>query len=186
MKLKSISILLLSTLVFMACNSSAKFEVSKGKVGKLNAKTQVKDIRNLFKNDSVVVNLSEGALGDNYFSDEDEYKVYEKGGKHLLTITPKEQLDSTSTIKSVEIFDERFEAESGLHLKSTFAEINLNNNISKVESTLTSATLFIDELNATLAIDKQELGLKPFSTQKVTLDQIPDLAKIKTFVIWFN
>ena len=52
--------------------------------------------------------------------------------------------------------------------------------------TLRSVTLFVDELNATMAIDKSELGLSSFSSQKVSLAQIPDLAKIKSFVVWFN
>ena len=43
----------------------------------------------------------------------------------------------------------------------------------------------MDELNATIAIDKEELGLRDFSTQKVSLEQIPDLAKMKSFVVWF-
>jgi len=76
--------------------------------------------------------------------------------------------------------------ETGLNIRSSFAEINLNNNINKIESSLSSATLFIDDLNATIAIDKEELGLKGFSSQKVTLDQIPDLAKMKSFIVWFN
>jgi hypothetical protein len=46
--------------------------------------------------------------------------------------------------------------------------------------------LFIDELNSTIAIDKEELGLKQIITQKVSLDQIPDLAKMKSFIVWFN
>jgi hypothetical protein len=37
-----------------------------------------------------------------------------------------------------------------------------------------------------MTIDKEELGLKDFSIQKVSLEQIPDLAKIKSFVIWFD
>ena len=139
-----------------------------------------------FKNDSIVKVLSEGAKGDNYFQEDDKYYIFEKGGKHLLTIVPKEQLDSTSTIKSIEIFDQRFKTKSGLNINSTFQEINTNNKVNKVETSFTSATLFLDELNATIAIDKEELGLKEFSTEKVNIDQIPDLAKMKSFTIWFN
>jgi len=118
--------------------------------------------------------------------DDDEYLIYQKGGKHLLTIVPKEQLDEESTLKSIQIFDDRYKTEGGININSTFKDINANANISKVESSFTSATLFIDELNATIAIDKEELGLKEFSLQKVTQEQIPDLAKIKAFTIWFN
>ena len=64
--------------------------------------------------------------------------------------------------------------------------MNANNNINRIESTFFTATLFIDDLNATIAIDKEELGLKDFTTQKVTLEQIPDLAKMKAFIVWFN
>lgn len=185
--MKKTNLLTLILLVLLsACSGNKKFEISKGKVGYLTTKTTINDLNDLFKNDSIVSNLSEGSLGENYFQNDDEYHVYEKGGKHLLTIVPKEQLDSTSTIKSVQIFDNRFKTDKGLNLGSTFSEINLNNNINKVETSLSSATLFIDELNATIAIDKQELGLKPFSNQQVTKDQIPDLAKMKSFIVWFN
>jgi hypothetical protein len=175
-----------SMLVFVSCNSSEKFKIEKGNVGHLNTQTTVQEFKKIFKNDSIVSSLSEGALGDNYFQDDDEYLIFEKGGKHLLTIIPKEQLDSTSTIKSIQIFDERYITESRLSLKSTFSEINANIKIAKIETSFSSAILFIDELNATITIDKDELGLKPFGTQKVVKEQIPDLAKIKSLIVWFN
>lgn len=184
MKKKILFIAVLSLLY--SCSSGEKYEIKKGKVGYLTLKTTVQELREIFKNDSVVSNLSEGALGDNYFQDDDKYLIYEKGGKHLLTIIPKDQLDSTSTIKSVQVFDNRFKTETGLNLSSTFAQINLNNTIDKIESSFSSATLFIDELNATIAIDKEELGLRAFSNEQVTIDQIPDLAKMKSFTVWFN
>jgi len=99
---------------------------------------------------------------------------------------PKEQLDSTSTIKSIEIHDERFKTLSGISINSSFSEINVSNTIHKIERTFSSATLFLDNLNTTITIDNEELGLKEFSTQKVTKEQIPDLAKMKTFIVWFN
>lgn len=172
-------------LTFYQCSNS-KFDIAKGKVGPLTTKTTVQELDKLFKNDSIVKVLSEGAKGDNYFQEDDKYFIYEKGGKHLLTIVPKEQLDSTSTIRSIEILDSRYKTKSGLNINSNFQDINVNNKINKVETSFTSATLFLDELNATIAIDKEELGLKEFSTQKVSIEQIPDLARIKTFTVWFN
>ena len=176
-------LVLLSSII--SCSDSQKFVIEKGKVGHLTTKTIVKELPDIFKNDSIVANLSEGALGDNYFQDDDEYLIYNKEGKHLLTIVPKEQLDSTSTIKSIQIFDDRFKTTTGLNIRTSFSDIRANNIIDKIESSFYSATLFIDELNATIAIDKEELGLKAFSNQKVTLEQIPDLAKIKSFIVWF-
>ena len=182
---KSFLPLIIVSLIIIGCSNHDKFIISKGKVGLVTTKTTIKDLNKLFENDSIVENLSEGALGDNYFQDDDEYLVFEKGGKHLLTIVPKEQLDSTSTIKSIEIHDERFHTKEGINIFSNFSEINASN-LLRPESTLKSVTLFVDELNATIAIDKEELGLRDFSSQKVSLGQIPDLAKMKSFVVWFN
>jgi len=169
----------------MSCTNNDKFKVEKGKVGLITTKTTVKELGSIFENDSLVSSLSEGALGDDYFQDDDKYFIYEKGGKLLLTIVPKEQLDSTSTIKSIEIHDDRFKTKAGINLKSNFSEINAITSL-RPESTLQSVTLFVDELNATMTIDKEELGLRDFRTQKVSIAQIPDLAKIKSFVVWFN
>lgn len=176
----------LITVVFVSCNDHSKFVIEKGKVGKLTSETTIKDLNTIFAKDSIVSTLSEGALGDDYFQDDDSYQIYEKGGKHLLTVVPKEQLDSTSTIKRVEIHDSRYHTKQNVNLNSTFSEINANNPKIRVESTLQSVTLFLDEINATVAIDKKELGLSDFSTQKITLEQIPDLARMKSFIIWFD
>lgn len=173
-------------LTVIGCSNKNKFTIEKGKVGEVTSETTVKELKTIFKNDSIVTSYSEGALGDDYFQDDDKFKIFEKGGKHLLTIIPKEQLDSTSTIKSIEIHDSRYKTENGINLNSTFSEINANNANLRVESTLQSVTLFLDEINATIAIDKEELGLRDFSTQNVSLEQIPDLAKMKSFVVWFD
>ena len=174
------------SITFVQCGNGNTFTVAKGKVGSLSTKTTIHELNSIFKNDSIVKNLSEGSLGDNYFQDDDEYLIYEKGGAHLMTIIPKEQLDSTSTIKSIQLFDKRFKTKTGLSLASSFEEINLNNKISKVETSLNSATFFIDDLNVTLAYDKVELGLREFSTQKISLNQIPDIAKMRSYIVWFN
>jgi len=184
-KLFKVVVTVCVALAFVQCSNS-KFEVAKGKVGVITSETKVKDLETLFAKDSIVKVLSEGVKGNSFMQDDDEYLIYEKGGKHLLTVVPKEQLDEESTLKSVEIFDSRYKTEGGININSTFKDVNVNSSISKVESSFTSATLFIDELNSTITIDKEELGLKQFSLQKVTLEQIPDLAKIKTFVVWFN
>ena len=85
--------------MFIVGCANGDFEIKKGKVGQITTKTTMNDLAQLFANDSIVKNLSEGATGSNYLQDDDEYLIFEKGGKHLLTIVPKEQLDSTSTIK---------------------------------------------------------------------------------------
>lgn len=181
-----LSLVVLVMLCIVGCTNNSKFVLDKGVVGSINKTTTIAELDKIFENDSIVRNLSEGALGDNYFQDDDNYLIYEKGGKHLLTIVPKEQLDSTSRIKSIEIHDSRYQTKLGVSLNSTFSEINANY-VVRPETTLQSVTLFVDELNATIAIDKEELGLRDFGmSQKVSLEQIPDLAKVKLFIIWFH
>jgi hypothetical protein len=174
---------------FVQCNQPNKYEVKKGMVGELNKQTTIADLGKIFKNDSIVSNkyyLDTINAKKMFTLNDDEFDIYSKSGKKLLEITANNQNDSLSKIKSIGIYDPKYVTDKGISLKSTFKDINENYLVNNVETTLTSATLFIDELNATISIDKKELGLSKFSTEEVALNQIPDMAKIKYFTIWFN
>lgn len=189
MKIPRIITLLFVSVLMYNCSSADDFLVAKNKVGKISNKNTVLDIESLFVNDSIVTHLSEGSLGNEeseLTQDNDEYLIYSKEGKHLLTIVPRDPQDSTSTIKYVEVFDPLFKTDKEVSLLSPFKDVNLNYMIDKVETSLSSATLYIDELNATLAIDKRELGISSMGMAPISLEQIPDLAKIKSMTIWFE
>ncbi len=111
--------------------------------------------------------------------------VYDKKGKHLLTIIPIQQHDSLSKLKSVEIFSNRFKTKKGVSLYSPYKDIIASYPIS-ITNTLTSAHIDIDDLNATMAIDKKEIGINEFNREKINKNQIPSLAKTKHFTVWFN
>lgn len=175
--------LLIVLITFLQCKKEDNFTIAKNQLGKLTSLTQVNELEDLYANDSLISNLGEGDFANAEF---DEYLVYKKGGKHMLTLIPKQQHDSTSVIESIQVFDERFKTSKGLGISSTFMDIVGNYTVNKVESTFTTAVLFIDELNVTIAIDKKELGINEFGMEKVRLDQIPDLAEIKYFTIWFD
>lgn len=180
---------ILVSLFFVQCTNENAFLIKKNNVGLISSTDKVSDIEIIFANDSVVSHLNEGALGDGeskFSGNNDEYLIYSKEGIHLLTLVPKTSQDSSSTIKYVDVFDTRFMTDKKLSLKSEFKDVNMNYMINKVESTLSSATLYIDELNATIAIDKSELGLDPFSVKKVQIEQIPEMAKLKSMTIWFD
>ena len=186
--LKTILSLLLVGLLFTQCSKNA-FLIEKNSVGLISNDDIVGDIEFIFKNDSIVKNLSEGEFGGGdtrFIQDNDEYLIYSKEGKHLMTIVPKKQHDSTSTVKYIEIMNGVFKTNKGLSLNSPFKDINVNYRINKIEATLTFATLYIDELNATISLDKRDLGLNQFSMAEIKIEQIPDLAKIKYFTIWFD
>lgn len=184
--LKRFGYLLLLALAFVQCTNNNQYLIEKGKVGLISKDTKVNELVSIFKNDSLVSVMHTEKDSKLFSSESDEYIIYSKDGKKLLEIEPKNLQDSLSKIKSIQIFDSKFITDKGISLKSNFSEINKNYVVNNVETTLTSATLFIDELNATIAIDKKELGLNQFSREEVTLDQIPEIAKVKFFTVWFN
>ncbi len=185
---KKVFYLLLISFLFVQCSNENKFLIEKGKVGLLSSKTTINDIESIFLKDSIVKNLSELNESDDesFFKKNDEYEIYSKDGKKLLEIVPLQQNDASSKLRSIQIFDTNYRTDKGIGLLSTFKEIKSTYVINKVETTLSSATLYIDELNATIAIDKKEIGISKFSREEIALDQIPDVSKIKYFTIWFN
>ena len=187
--IKKLFYFLFISLFFIQCNHPNKYEIKKGIVGVINKKTTIADLNKIFKNDSIVSNIPLLDSNDSkkiFSLNDDEYDIYSKTGKKILEITANTQNDSLSKIKSIGIYDANYVTDKGISIKSTFKDINENYLVNKVETTLTSAILFIDELNATISIDKRELGLSKFSTQVVSINQIPDMAKIKYFTIWLN
>lgn len=186
---KRVVYIVLASFLFIQCAKENQYLIEKGKVGSLTKETTILELPTIFEKDSVVSNLAlnNDDAEDRIFSlNDDEYVIFSKKGEKLLEISPTKQHDSLSKIKSIQIFDRNYKTDKGVSLQSTFKDINENYMVNKVETTLTSATLFIDELNATIAIDKKELGLNSFSREEITIDQIPDIAKIKYFTIWFN
>lgn len=185
--LKKIAVLLVVTFLFIQCSSENEFIIEKNRVGLLTKETAIFELKSIFEKDSMVTQFSnDKEANEFFFSESDQYDIYSKDGKKLLEIVPMQLNDSTSKIKSIQIFSEKYKTNNGVSLKSTFADIHSNFVINKVETTLTSATLYVDELNATIAIDKEDLGITKFSREEITIDQIPDVSKIKYFTIWFN
>jgi len=186
--LKKITYLFLVSFLLIQCANEDQFIIEKGRVGKLTKTTTIKELNSIFAKDSMATILyADKEIDKKLFSVEnDEYLIYSKTGNKLLEIVPTNLNDPSSGIKCIQIFDTSYKTSKGISLQSTFKEINENYKVNKVETTLTSATLFIDELNATISIDKKEIGLNSFSREEVSINQIPDLAKIKYFTIWFN
>jgi hypothetical protein len=185
--IKNILILVGVITVLFSCTKNNEFLIEKGRVGPVTKTTKIKDLERVFQKDSIVPILKKADSEEeqeSYFKGDDKYLIYEKGGKHLLTIIPMEETDS-STIKSVEIFDNRYKTKKGISLYSPYKDINIAYNLS-ITNTILSAHIDIDELNATMSIDKNDIGINEFNRDEIKPDQIPDLAKIKHFTIWFN
>lgn len=151
------------------------------RVGPLTKEVQINQLDSVFKNDSVVRNLS----GTRFSGATSDIEIYDKDGTPLLILEPMQQFDSTSIISYIQILHPKFETAKGVNVNSTFGDITKNYTISRIENTLNSAVVFIDELNLYLTIDKKELpsDLRYDTDTQITASHIPDDAKIKYLMI---
>lgn len=173
------------TLLISSCNKKQNpFEIGKQHIGLLTDSTQVKDLKNIYSNDSIVKHIS----GDEFTGNINNIEIFEKGGKQLLTLTPKRALDSTATIGSVRIIDDRYNTTSAINTVSTFKDINDNYKISRISNLINSVVIAVNEINANFTIDKKELpaNLRFDMDLKFEPTHIPDNAKIKYFFIDWN
>jgi len=179
---------ILFMLHFFACSKTNQFRIAENYLGLITSKTTIAEIENIFKNDSVVKHLSEGVLGYKgvYFQEDDKYLIYAKGGKHLLTITPKDPLDSLSTVRCIDIFDSRYVTKDGVGINTAFEDINSHYKIGKIETTFTSVILFLDQLNATITLKKKDLGIQTHEMTPIKPERIPNVIKPSLLTLWFD
>lgn len=173
------------TLLFISCNKEQNpFEISKQHVGFLTDSTQVKDLKTIYINDSIVKFIS----GDEFTGNINTIEIFEKGGKQLLSLTPKQTLDSTSTIGGVRILDERYKTDKNISTISTFKDIQSQYKISRISNLINSIVITVDDINVSFTIDKKELpaNLRFDMNLKFEATHIPDDAKIKYFFVNWN
>jgi len=181
--MKNFFILCLICVFFIQCNSDQSHLLQKNQVGLISASTKVSDLEIIFKNDSLVKpNYSKNQPK---FRKED-YEVFSKEGLHLLTVVVENKNDSTSYIQSIQVFSPIYKTKKGISLGSFYKALADNYAIEKIESTFSSASVYVKDLNASFIISNKELGLPEFSSRKVTLDQIPDNARFKYITFWLN
>ena len=182
--------ILVIALTFISILSSCSkeidpFLISKQSIGFLNDSTTVKELNLVFANDSLVKPIG----GDEFLGNSNIIKVFEKGTqKLLLELTPKEALDSLSTIQNVRIIDNRYKTDKSLDKLCDFSCISANYNISSIQNTLRNLVVSVDEINAYFTIDKSELAedLRYDMTKTIEAISIPPEAKIKDFFIqWY-
>mgnify|MGYP003667932425 CR=1 FL=1 len=172
--------LILLCLFLLSCNKEQNpYLIEKQNIGLLTDSTQIKDLKIIYNNDSIV-NFTSG----NMFT-ENTIEIFEKGGKQLLELTPKQTGDSTSVIKSVRIIDPRFVTDKNVSSISTFKDIASNYNISSINSLINSVVVSVNDINAAFTIDKKELpsNLRFDMDLKIEAIHIPDDAKIKYFFV---
>jgi PBP1b-binding outer membrane lipoprotein LpoB len=179
-----LSIILLSLFLLSCKKEQNPFEISKQHIGLLTDSTQVKDLKTIYSNDSIVKFIS----GDEFTGNINDIEIFEKGGKQLLVLTPSQALDSTSTIQSIRIMDSRFVTEKNISSLSTFKDISSNYKISRIDNLINSVVVSVNEINASFTIDKKELpaNLRFDMDLKIEAIHIPENAKIKYFFVNWN
>ncbi|WOD42934.1 hypothetical protein [Hwangdonia lutea] len=179
---KLILSLIIFTLLLASCKKEQDpFQISKQHIGLLTDSTKVKDLETVFSNDSIVKFIS----GDEFTGNNNDIKIFEKGGKKLLALTPRQSLDSTSVIESVQIFDARFKTDKNITTLSTFKDIANNYKISRIDNLINSIVVSVNEINAAFTIDKKELpaNLRFDMDLDIEAAHIPDDAKLKYFFL---
>lgn len=170
----------------LSCTSDEEnpFLITPTQVGPLKKEVKINQLDSIFEGDSIVRQTS----GPEQLRSTDEIKIFDKEGNALMSLEPLQEFDSTSTIGYIRILDARYETKNGLNVKSTFKDILENYNISRIENTINSAVIFLDEINAYVTIDKNQLptSLRYDTDSKIMALQIPDDAKIKYFMIYWN
>ncbi len=183
---KIIAFVVVLTTIF-ACTKT-DHEIALNKVGSITNTTTVQDLKQLFKNDSIVSRYSEGDFGNKnaYILENDTHLIYKKGGTLLLSISPVNPLDSVSKIKSVTVFSNDYKTATETNLSSTFNDVNIHHTIERLEASFHLVTVFVKDINATLTMDKKALGIKAFKLGEIDKAQIPNDAKFTSLTVWFE
>lgn len=157
------------------------FLIQKHHIGNLTDSTQVKDLKVVFKDDSIA-----NYNGNNEFTRNiNTIEILDTNGSALLSLSPRRRGDSTAVISSVRILDSRYKTKKGISILSTFKDINEQYTISKIDNLINSVVVSVKEINAAFTIDKKELSSNLRFDRNISIEasQIPDNAKIKYFFV---
>lgn len=175
---KIIGLFLLS-MILIQCGQDKDTLIAKNQLGKIDKNTSIEELDKIFKNDSV----------EKFPLKEDitrEYRVFGVGGKPSLVFMPRVHNDSIKGLELVKIYSSQYKTEKGISTSSTFKDVVDNYSIDKIEPSFSAAILFINELNATISLNKQDLNLDEFDMRKIEQGQIPDEASIMYISLWFE
>ncbi|MGB5647398.1 MAG: hypothetical protein WBM55_09760 [Muriicola sp.] len=175
--------LCLLIILFSACNKEENitFNISKDRIGYLAKTNSIAQLDSIFASDSIVRTPSmtedKTAAG--------KIEVYEKGGAHLLSISPTN--DSVPMIENIRIYDARYSTAEGVNVLSTFKDIKDKLKIKKVITSMNNVVILLHDSDLYFTISKDELPAElRFNNSDIDAVQIPDKAKIKYMMIGWN
>lgn len=183
--MKKLLALTITALAFIQCaKKEDPFLIQKDRIGTISKAYTIKQIDSVLVNDSVVKHVS----GDEFTGRSTDIEVYEKGGKHLLSLTPSESLDDNAKVTIVTIKDERYKTDKGVGLNSTFKDFRTAYQVSKIDRLLNNINIEFKDQDFFITIDVDQLpsAYKFDYSTKIEEVSIPDGAKIKSLRLdWF-
>lgn len=178
-------ILFLSTVLaflFVQCgktSDSDPFLIKDDAIGAVTTKTKVKELDSIFAMDSLVkIHNSPNAL-----ETQGEVEVYDKEGKKLLLLSPKNEIDPNSTITDVLVHDARYKTEEGLSTESTFNEFTAHYTVADIHRIINGVMVFFTDSDIYLTIDAKHLTEEAQNNRelKLTSEHIAETAPVKYF-----
>lgn len=175
---KFIGLILLS-IIFVQCGQDKDTMILKNQLGAISRSTSLEELDIIFKNDSIQTFPIKTDITR-------EYRVYGSDGKVALVFLTLVKNDSVKGLELVKIYSDLYATEMGVSTKSTYKDVADNYSIDKIETSFNAAILFVNELNITVLIDKNDLNLDEFDMREIRADQIPDNASINYISLWFD
>ncbi|NAS14269.1 hypothetical protein [Poritiphilus flavus] len=176
--------LICSILILISCQKEVDttFLIGKEHVGKLKKNTPLKDLETIYALDSIVRDTLSSRIG----SAKGKVRIYEKGGAHLLTLTPS--ADSLPVIENIRIFDPRFKTDKGIGVQSNFKQIKDAYPLRKVVTSMNNVVIFLKNSDMYFTISKEELpsSLRYAASTNIEAVQIPDEAKVKYLMVGWD
>lgn len=182
--MKKILVIAIASLAFIQCSKEQdRFLIQKDQIGILKREHNIKQIDSVFKYDSVVRHSAQ----QGFVSRNTDIEIYEKGGKHLLSLSPS-STDNNSNINIVTIRDTRFKTAKNISTKSTFKDFKDNYEVSKIDRILNNINVEFknEDFYITISVDQLPSQYKFDYTTTIDVASIPDDAKIKNMRLdWF-
>jgi len=178
------ALLLIMGLLLLNCKKEVDttYLITNDSVGTLDRNSLARDIELIYANDSVVKDTTTLNLGNKA----KKLKIYEKGGKLLLTLTPS--ADSIPKIENIRFEDARFATIEKININSTFKEVQKAYTIKKIITSFNNLLVLVKESDVYFTINKEELpaSLRYAPSSNIEAVQIPDDAKIKYMMLGWN
>jgi hypothetical protein len=150
--MKRIVSVFVAMLILFSCSKNNDPTFSKNRLGKLSGKMKVDEVKSVLQNDSIselkevsgVVKQSQMEVFDK-----------ESGEKTMVLIFQPE--NDTLKLYAVEILSPEIKSEKGVGLASPYGEWQKKHKIADAERTLRHLVVFVNDLNATLEFDNEDL-----------------------------